>query len=190
MQNCHNCVYCFSPSISSPLVAKSLCQSPLYYYVLYYYILFCSTLLAAIEKLKMSIARDNAPIFSFFFSPQWMCIPFAWANPKVQSLSSMDVDWIGKVKPEEYWFYVDYGLLLIFGGIPWQVYFQRVLSSKTAGRAQVLSYVAALGCILMAIPPVLIGAIAKATREYITYLILSANYAHFERDRCKIEREH
>lgn len=78
----------------------------------------------------------------------------------------MDVDWIGKVKPEEYWFYVDYGLLLIFGGIPWQVYFQRVLSSKTAGRAQVLSYVAALGCILMAIPPVLIGAIAKATREY------------------------
>lgn len=44
-----------------------------------------------------------------------------------------------------------------------QVYFQRVLSSKTAGRAQVLSYVAAVGCIFMAIPPVLIGAIAKAT---------------------------
>lgn len=95
-----------------------------------------------------------------------MCIPFAWANPKVQSLSSMDVDWIGKVSSEEYWYYLDYGLLLIFGGIPWQVYFQRVLSSKTAGRAQVLSYVAAIGCILMAIPPVLIGAIAKATREY------------------------
>lgn len=44
-----------------------------------------------------------------------------------------------------------------------QVYFQRVLSSKTAGRAQILSYVAAFGCLLMAIPPVLIGAIAKAT---------------------------
>ncbi|CAK9796675.1 High-affinity choline transporter 1 [Anthophora quadrimaculata] len=92
-----------------------------------------------------------------------MCIPFAWANPKVQSLQSMDVDWIGEVKSGEYWSYIDYGLLLIFGGIPWQVYFQRVLSSKTAGRAQVLSYVAAAGCILMAIPPVLIGAIAKAT---------------------------
>lgn len=47
-----------------------------------------------------------------------------------------------------------------------QVYFQRVLSSKTAGRAQILSYVAAFGCLIMAIPPVLIGAIAKATREY------------------------
>lgn len=40
-----------------------------------------------------------------------------------------------------------------------------MLSSKTAGRAQILSYVAAFGCILMAIPPVLIGAIAKATRK-------------------------
>lgn len=48
-----------------------------------------------------------------------------------------------------------------------QVYFQRVLSSKTAGRAQMLSYVAAFGCLLMAIPPVLIGAIAKATRKYL-----------------------
>lgn len=102
-----------------------------------------------------------------------MCIPFAWTNPKVQSLKSMEVDWIGEVKPGEYWSYVDYGLLLIFGGIPWQVYFQRVLSSKTAGRAQVLSYVAAIGCIIMAIPPVLIGAIAKATREYPSLSILS-----------------
>lgn len=98
-------------------------------------------------------------------SAQWMCIPFAWGNSKVLPLSSMDVDWIGYIKPEEHWYYLDYGLLLIFGGIPWQVYFQRVLSSKSAGRAQVLSYVAAIGCIFMAIPPVLIGAIAKATRK-------------------------
>ncbi|XP_005184773.1 high-affinity choline transporter 1 [Musca domestica] len=105
---------------------------------------------------------DVIQLFCIFIG-LWMCIPFAWANDHVKSLSSMDVDWIGHVAPEQRWFYIDYGLLLIFGGIPWQVYFQRVLSSKTAGRAQVLSYVAAAGCILMAIPPVLIGAIAKAT---------------------------
>ncbi|KAG6448170.1 high-affinity choline transporter 1 [Manduca sexta] len=105
---------------------------------------------------------DVIQLFCIFIG-LWMCIPFAWANPHVKPLSSMDVDWIGKVDSEYYWFYIDYGLLLIFGGIPWQVYFQRVLSSKTAGRAQVLSYVAAIGCIFMAIPPVLIGAIAKGT---------------------------
>lgn len=103
----------------------------------------------------------------FYLLFQWMCIPFAWMNSKVAPLSSMDVDWIGEIKSNEYWSYLDYGLLLIFGGIPWQVYFQRVLSSKTAGRAQLLSYVAAVGCILMAIPPVIIGAIAKATRKYL-----------------------
>ncbi|XP_014295815.1 high-affinity choline transporter 1 [Microplitis demolitor] len=105
---------------------------------------------------------DVIQLFCIFIG-LWMCIPFAWMNPLVQPLDSLEVDWIGKVPSEEYWSYLDYGLLLIFGGIPWQVYFQRVLSSKTAGRAQLLSYVAAAGCILMAIPPVMIGAIAKGT---------------------------
>ncbi|XP_072400612.1 high-affinity choline transporter 1 [Diabrotica undecimpunctata] len=105
---------------------------------------------------------DVIQLFCIFIG-LWMCIPFAWNNEHVAPLSSMEVDWIGYIKTEEIFYYIDYGLLLVFGGIPWQVYFQRVLSSKSAGRAQVLSYVAAVGCVLMAIPPVLIGAIAKAT---------------------------
>jgi len=88
-------------------------------------------------------------------------------------LADQDIDWIGSVPKEQYGFYFDYGLLLILGGIPWQVYFQRVLSSKTAGRAQTLSYVAAAGCLLMAIPPVLIGAIAKSTSKYFRALLCS-----------------
>lgn len=108
---------------------------------------------------------DVIQLFCIFIG-LWMCIPFAWSNDHVKSLSSMGVDWIGHVEPVKQWFYIDNGLLLIFGGIPWQVYFQRVLSSKTASRAQLLSYVAAAGCILMAIPPVLIGAIAKATGKF------------------------
>ena len=46
-----------------------------------------------------------------------------------------------------------------------QVYFQRVLSAKSATRAQMLSYAAAVGCIVMSVPAVLIGAIAKSTGE-------------------------
>jgi solute carrier family 5 (high affinity choline transporter), member 7 len=63
---------------------------------------------------------DVIQLFCIFIG-LWMCIPFAWSNEHVQSLSSMDVDWIGSVDPKEYWFYLDYGLLLVFGGIPWQV---------------------------------------------------------------------
>jgi hypothetical protein len=60
---------------------------------------------------------------------QWMCIPFAMYNEHVGSMSPEDVDWIGKVDPSEYAFYVDYGLLLVFGGIPWQV--SQKLSRRT-----------------------------------------------------------
>ena len=47
-----------------------------------------------------------------------------------------------------------------------KVYFQRVLSSKTAKGAETISYIAAVGCIIMAVPPILIGAIAKSTSKY------------------------
>ncbi|XP_065216726.1 high-affinity choline transporter 1 isoform X2 [Planococcus citri] len=105
---------------------------------------------------------DVIQLFCIFIG-LWLCVPFAWANEKVKPLLDQDVDWIGQVPKDDLWSYIDYGLLLIFGGIPWQVYFQRVLSSKSAVQAQLLSYVAAFGCMIMAIPPVLIGAIAKAT---------------------------
>ena len=51
----------------------------------------------------------------------------------------------------------------MFGGIPWQVYFQRVLSCKTPEKARVLSFAASVGCIVMVIPAVLIGAIGAST---------------------------
>jgi high affinity choline transporter 7 len=72
-------------------------------------------------------------------------------------------EWIGEVKPIDYGLYVDLMLVLIFGGIPWQVYFQRVLSAKTEKSAMYLSYIAALGCFIAGIPPIIIGAIAKST---------------------------
>ena len=50
-----------------------------------------------------------------------MCIPFAMFNEHVGSLTSQDVDWIGSVDRREIGYYIDYGLLLVFGGIPWQV---------------------------------------------------------------------
>lgn len=62
-----------------------------------------------------------------------------------------------------YWNWWDYALLLVFGGIPWQVYFQRVLSSKDEDTAVRLSLVAAVVCLLAAMPAVLIGIAVHAT---------------------------
>lgn len=60
------------------------------------------------------------------------------------------------------WTWMDFGLLLILGGIPWQVYFQRVLSQKDHKSAVRLSIYAGFGCFLMAIPAVLIGIAGNA----------------------------
>ena len=43
--------------------------------------------------------------------------------------------WYGEVEPQDVGLWVDYAFLLLLGGIPWQCYYQRVLSSKTAKRA-------------------------------------------------------
>ncbi len=56
-----------------------------------------------------------------------------------------------------YWNWWDYALLLIFGGIPWQVYFQRVLSAKDEDTAVRLSLIAGVVCMIAAVPAVLIG---------------------------------
>jgi high affinity choline transporter 7 len=56
----------------------------------------------------------------------------------------------------------DYALLLVFGGVAWQVYFQRVLSAKTGKIAVQLSIIAGVVCILAAIPAMLIGMIGNA----------------------------
>jgi high affinity choline transporter 7 len=55
------------------------------------------------------------------------------------------------------WTWVDSALLLIFGGIPWQVYFQRVLASRSPRTAVKMSISAGFACLLIAFAPMLIG---------------------------------
>ncbi|XP_046657306.1 high-affinity choline transporter 1-like [Daphnia pulicaria] len=110
-----------------------------------------------------SVAYTDVIQLFFIFFGLWVSIPFAMTNSAVSSIAPSEVDWVGTLEPQYYGQYFDYGMLLVFGGIPWQAYFQRVLSSKSASRAQILSYVAAIGCVVMALPSVLIGAVAKAT---------------------------
>lgn len=65
------------------------------------------------------MASDSS--IKILYSFQWLCVPFAWANEHVMPLSAQEVDWIGKIERKDFFFYLDYGLLLVFGGIPWQV---------------------------------------------------------------------
>ncbi|HEX7087341.1 MAG TPA: hypothetical protein VF198_13325 [Vicinamibacterales bacterium] len=59
-----------------------------------------------------------------------------------------------------WWSWTDSALLLVFGGIPWHVYFQRVLAARDEHVARRLSLFAAVCCLFAALPPALIGILA------------------------------
>jgi high affinity choline transporter 7 len=90
------------------------------------------------------------------------------SHKAVSSIVETKNEWFGHVKTADYGTYADLMLVLIFGGIPWQVYFQRVLSAKTEKSAMYLSYIAAIGCFIAGIPPIIIGAIAKSTGNLVS----------------------
>ncbi|NJC25424.1 sodium:solute symporter family protein [Neolewinella antarctica] len=69
---------------------------------------------------------------------------------------------------DSYWTWWDYALLLVFGGIPWQVYFQRVLSARDENSAVWLSLVAGVVCVLAAVAPVLIGMVSATVDWSVT----------------------
>lgn len=56
----------------------------------------------------------------------------------------------------------DSSAMLVFGGIPWNCYFQRVLSCRTAGAAKRQSILAGALTIAFTVPPVLMGVAAFA----------------------------
>lgn len=62
-----------------------------------------------------------------------------------------------------YWQWWDLALLLVFGGIPWQVYFQRVLSAKSPQVAMWLSIMAGIVALIVAVPSIIIGIVGYNT---------------------------
>ncbi|TSK17997.1 High affinity choline transporter 1 [Bagarius yarrelli] len=116
-----------------------------------------------------SVAYTDVVQLFCIFVGLWISVPFALSNPAVSDISLTAVEelyqdpWLGSIESTDKWMWADNFFLLMLGGIPWQVYFQRVLSASSATYAQVLSFLAAFGCIIMAVPSVLIGAIGAST---------------------------
>ncbi|XP_061580506.1 high-affinity choline transporter 1-like [Cololabis saira] len=116
-----------------------------------------------------SVAYTDVVQLFCIFVGLWISVPFALYHPAVSDITISAKEeiyqspWLGKIEPEDKWLWADNFFLLMLGGIPWQVYFQRVLSASSATYAQVLSFIAAFGCLVMAVPSVLIGAIGAST---------------------------
>jgi high affinity choline transporter 7 len=121
-----------------------------------------------------AVALTDVLQLSLFVVGLWLVVPFAagsvgglasaWhAYTEVMGSSvSLLPPWRGWQDPawgNAYWSWWDSALLLILGGIPWHVYFQRVLSAKDEKTAMRLSFLAAVVCLFAAVPAILIGVI-------------------------------
>ena len=105
-----------------------------------------------------SIAYTDVAQLILAASGMLICLPFIFAHQPLNEVltlySQRFANGWRELSNPGWW---DAMLLLIFGGIPWHCYFQRVLSSPTPRVARQLSLAAAVLCCLMAIPPALIG---------------------------------
>ncbi|XP_062567649.1 high-affinity choline transporter 1-like [Saccostrea cucullata] len=111
-----------------------------------------------------SVAYTDIMQLTCIFIGLWLSVPFAMTNTHVTSITTnSSTVWIKDLDPKYIGYYIDSFLLIMLGGIPWQAYFQRVLSAKSAFNAQILSVMAGFGCIILSIPSILIGAIAANT---------------------------
>lgn len=58
----------------------------------------------------------------FLFHKKVLCVPFAWYNPVVDKEAlAVPGSWEGVVEPYNIGVYIENYLLLVIGGIPWQV---------------------------------------------------------------------
>uniref|UniRef100_A0A8C8RPB3 High affinity choline transporter 1 n=1 Tax=Pelusios castaneus TaxID=367368 RepID=A0A8C8RPB3_9SAUR len=116
-----------------------------------------------------SVAYTDVIQLIFITLSLWICVPFALLNSATESIyytAAQEVyraPWIGKVQTEYLGRWLDDFLYLVLGSIPWQTYFQRVLSASSPRQARLISYLSGLGSFFMAIPSVLIGAVAAST---------------------------
>ena len=68
-----------------------------------------------------SVAYTDVVQLGFIFVGLWIAVPFAMKHQSVGSITATWPQWRGQIDPSKYVEWIDSMLLLIFGGIPWQV---------------------------------------------------------------------
>nr|XP_022325619.1 high-affinity choline transporter 1-like [Crassostrea virginica] len=108
----------------------------------------------------ISVAYTDIVQLIFIIIGLGVSLPFVLTNDNVGNIGATSETWIGQFDTSITSPWIDLFIAMIFGTIPWQAYFQRVLSVRSGRQAQMLSVVGAFSAMVMAIPSVLIGAAA------------------------------
>ncbi|XP_017880185.1 high-affinity choline transporter 1-like [Ceratina calcarata] len=129
--------------------------------------MIASALLAAVYTVfggLYSVACTDALQLACIAIGLGVAAPFSVFHPAVSFEKNLaPQEWLGEIKNEDLGEWVDNMLVLIFGGIPWQGYFQRILSMRTTKMTTAISIGSMFCCMILALPSMLIGVVARAT---------------------------
>eukprot|EP00066_Takifugu_rubripes_P022440 XP_011611706.1 PREDICTED: high affinity choline transporter 1-like isoform X1 [Takifugu rubripes] len=116
-----------------------------------------------------SVAYTDVIQLIFMFFGLWFCVPFVLTSPSSANITVAAVTklyqepWIGKLEVEDVGCWIDELLLLSIGGMCYQAFYQRVLSSASDVQAKITCYVGAALCPILGLPSLIIGAAAAST---------------------------
>ncbi|CAN0293642.1 unnamed protein product [Lampetra fluviatilis] len=116
-----------------------------------------------------SVAYTDVVQLVFIVVGLVVCVPFAMMNPAVKNIGTTLTEtvyqepWRGRLETRDITRWIDNMLYMVLGNIPWQAYFQRILATGSVKQAQVISLASAFITFILAVPPVLIGAVAVST---------------------------
>ncbi|XP_046582899.1 high-affinity choline transporter 1-like [Haliotis rubra] len=87
--------------------------------------------------------------------------PFAFFHPSVD-LSRVQDTWLGELPTNMIGIYIDLSCQVVFGGLSWQAFYQRILACKTPSVARTSAILAAICSLLVSIPSAAIGVVGAA----------------------------
>ncbi|CAL1544320.1 unnamed protein product [Lymnaea stagnalis] len=90
-----------------------------------------------------------------------LACPYAMSSDHV-NLTSVSSTWIGEVPAGTEWMYADVLCLLVFGGITWQSFYQRILACKSPRVAMLSTSFAAVFSFLFSVPAFVLGVAGSA----------------------------
>ncbi|KAL0962985.1 hypothetical protein UPYG_G00348020 [Umbra pygmaea] len=116
-----------------------------------------------------SVAYTDVIQLILMFVGLWFCVPFILMSKSSSDITVTAVNklyqepWLGRLELADTGRWLDDLLLVTLGGICYQAFYQRVLATATVAQAQITCYAASFFCFTLAIPSILIGAVAAST---------------------------
>ena len=116
-----------------------------------------ATLIYTVVGSMVSVAYTDIVQLLFITVGLVMSLPFVISDVRVGDMWASRYTWIGEMSTQQAGVWGDLLVAMTLGTIPWQSYFQRVLSVRTAQQARAFSFIGALGAVVMVIPSVVLG---------------------------------